>query len=160
MKYATERHAEAVKKLTEALSSDSNFTTMCAFQPLNKVIAEHGVRNGGNVMGLDYWTQKGNGILFLAELGLQGAENEEKAFPIMREWTDAVESYARELGVGWGWKYLNYAGWEQDPLSTIGPDALRKLRAASRKYDPDGVFQTLRGSGFKIPKAVCKRSRV
>jgi FAD/FMN-containing dehydrogenase len=132
---------------------------MCAFQPLNHVIAQHGIRNGGNVMGLDYWMKQNgdgdgdNGILLLLELSVQGAENEAKAYPIMKMWAEEVESYARELEVGWGWKYLNYAGREQDPLSTIGPVALGRLRAAAREYDPDGVFQTLRGSGFKIPQA-------
>ncbi|GAB1318474.1 Nicotine oxidase [Madurella fahalii] len=152
MKYAAEQHRVAVNKLSETLSPSSNFSTMCAFQPLNKVIAEHGIRNGGNVMGLDYWMRSGNGILFLAELSVNGVENEKKAYPIMRDWTDAVDAYAKELGVDWGWKYLNYAGREQDPLSTVGPDALGKLRAASAKYDPRGVFQNLRGSGFKIPQ--------
>ncbi len=156
MKYAARQHSVAVKKLTEALRPNSTFNTMCAFQPLNKVIAEHGVRNGGNVMGLDYWMTRrdrgGNGILFLAELSVQGYEDEEKAYPIMKEWTNLVEAYAKKLGVAWGWKYLNYAGKDQDPLalSSVGPDAFRKLAAASKKYDPNGVFQRLRGSGFKI----------
>ncbi|KAK4152537.1 FAD binding domain-containing protein [Chaetomidium leptoderma] len=151
MKHAAELHKVAVQKLEKALPPNTTFTTMCSFQPLNKVIADHGVKNGGNVMGLDYWTQSGNGILFLAELRVNGANNEARAYPIIREWAAGVEGYAKKLGVSWGWKYLNYAAREQDPLSTIGPDALRKLRDASAKYDPHGVFQTLRMSGFKIP---------
>jgi hypothetical protein len=156
LKYAARQHSIAVKELAQALSPNNNFNTMCAFQPLNKIIAEHGIRNGGNVMGLDYWIARpdsgGNGILFLAELSLQGSTDEEKAFPIMKEWTDRVEAYAKRLGVGWGWKYLNYAGKGQDPLavSSLGPDAFRKLAAASKRYDPNGVFQQLRKSGFKI----------
>ena len=43
--------------------------------------------------------RNGNGIMFLAELGLQGAENEEKAYPVIRKWTEAVYSYASKLGV-------------------------------------------------------------
>ncbi|KAK4148251.1 FAD binding domain-containing protein [Dichotomopilus funicola] len=157
MKFATEQHEIAVTKLTKLLPGDDgngNFTTMCAFQPLNRVIADHGIQRGGNVMGLDYWIQKSgsHGVLFLAELGLHGAENEKKAYPIVRAWAAAVEAYARDLGVGWGWQYLNYAGAEQDPLATIGPHALGKLRAAANKYDPDRVFQRLRASGFKIPE--------
>jgi hypothetical protein len=156
MKYAAEQHSIAVKRLAMALSPNATFNTMCSFQPLNRIIAGHGVRNGGNVMGLDYWMTRpdrgGNGILFLAQLSVHGYENEKKALPIMKKWTDLVEAYAEDLGVSWGWKYLNYAGKEQDPLSlsSVGPDAFRKLAAASEKYDPDGVFQRLRGSGFKI----------
>jgi len=158
MKYAAMQHDAAVKKLAQVLSPNNTFNTMCAFQPLNKIIAEHGIRNGGNVMGLDYWMARpdsgGNGILFLAELNLPDSEDEKRAFLIMKEWTDRVEAYAKKLGVGWGWKYLNYAGKEQDPLalSSVGPDAFRKLAAASKRYDPNGVFQRLRRSGFKISR--------
>lgn len=152
MRYAVEKHEVAVEKLLEILPADS-FTTMCAFQPLNNIIAQHGIERGGNVMGLDYWMQGQNGILFLAELGFDSAEHEETAQAIINVWANAVHDYAKELGVGWDWQYLNYAGGEQDPLSTVGPDALAKIRAASAKYDPNGVFQSLRGSGFKLPKA-------
>jgi hypothetical protein len=155
MKYAAAQHELAVKKLSAIPSINGSFNTMCSFQPLNKIIAEHGVKNGGNVMGLDYWMKNGNGILFLAQVGVHSAEEETMAYPIMKEWTDAVDAYAKELGVGWGWKYLNYAGREQDPLASVGPAALEKLRAASAKYDPLGIFQTLRVSGFKIPNTTC-----
>jgi hypothetical protein len=104
-------------------------------------------------MGLDHWMRSGNGILFLAELRVNGAKNENTAYPIIKEWAAGVEAYAAELDVSWGWKYLNYAAGEQNPLSTIGPHALHRLRAASAKYDPQGVFQTLRTSGLKIPMA-------
>ena len=158
MKYAAEQHSVAVEKLTMALAPNNTFNTMCAFQPLNKIIAEHGVHGGGNVMGLDYWMSRqdrgGSGILFLAELSVQGSENEDKALPIMKEWTNLVEAYAKKLGVAWGWKYLNYAGSGQDPLalSSVGPDAFKKLAVASKKYDPNSVFQRLRRSGFKLSR--------
>ena len=157
MKYAAAQHSVAVKKLTQALPPNTTFNTMCAFQPLNTIIAEHGLRNGGNAMGLDYWMARpgcrgGNGMLFLAQLSLPGSAEEDKAFRIVKEWTDRVEAYAETLGVGWGWKYVNYAGKGQDPLAlqSVGPDAFRKLGAASKRYDPNGVFQRLRRSGFKL----------
>lgn len=153
MKFAAAQHELAVQKLAAIPSVNGTFNTMCSFQPLNKIIAEHGINNGGNVMGLDYWMRDDNGILFLAEVGIRGAKEEELAYPIMKDWADAVDAYAKELGVSWDWKYLDYAGHGQDPLATVGPDALQKIRAASAKYDPRGIFQTLRVSGFKIPKA-------
>ena len=65
-------------------------------------------------MGLDYWMARrdsgGKGMLFLAQLSVQGDANEKKAFLIMENWTNLVEAYAKKLSVGWGWKYLNYAG--------------------------------------------------
>ncbi|KAH6641329.1 FAD binding domain-containing protein [Chaetomium tenue] len=160
LKYAAARHTAAVAKLSAALPP-GNFTTMCAFQPLNHIIAQHGVANGGNVMGLDYWMQDGDGaardgMLLLFEVGVYGGvEDEGKADVVVKAWAEEVERYAEELGVGWGWRYLNYAGREQDPLGTVGPVALGRLCRAARRYDPEGVFQRLRGSGFKIPEGAC-----
>ena len=93
-------------------------------------------------------------MLFLAQLSVQGDANEKKAFLILENWTNLVEAYAKKLSVGWGWTYLNYAGNGQNPLSlsSVWPDAFKKLAAASRKYDPSGASQRLRGSGFKISR--------
>ena len=33
---------------------------------------------------------------------------------------------------------------------SYGPESVARLRAASRKYDPQGVFQTLCPGGFKL----------
>lgn len=155
MRFAVAAHEFAVGQLNASMTPDSEFNTLCMFQPLNSVIARNGADNGGNVMGLDYWMADGSdGIMFLTTLAVNGAENEARAAPIMRNWTDSVAAYADELGVGWGWHYLNYAAPDQDPLATVGPDNIALLQAASAKYDPEGVFQRLRTSGFKIPQGV------
>lgn len=125
------------------------------FQPINNVIAQHGVANGGNVMGLDEDLDGANGIMFLATLAVLGADNEVNGLPIMQNWTDSVQEYAKASGTSYGWHYLNYAFSNQNPLGrgSAGSEAVAKMQAASAKYDPDGVFQTLRKSGFKITKA-------
>ena len=40
----------------------------------------------------------------------------------------------------------------QQVLQSWGPSNVIKLKAASKKYDPSGVFQTQVPGGFKIPK--------
>ncbi|KAK8134766.1 FAD-binding domain-containing protein [Apiospora sp. TS-2023a] len=46
--------------------------------------------------------------------------------------------------------YPNYADASQDPYKTWGAASLAKLQAASRKYDPQGVFQKRVPGGFKV----------
>lgn len=46
--------------------------------------------------------------------------------------------------------YLNYADRSQEPLEGYGDASVAKIKAASAKYDPHGVFQTLMPGGFKI----------
>ena len=48
--------------------------------------------------------------------------------------------------------YLNYADISQPVLQSWGESNIGKLRAASKKYDHKGVFQTQVPGGFKIPK--------
>ncbi|KAL8870279.1 MAG: hypothetical protein Q9174_003638 [Haloplaca sp. 1 TL-2023] len=47
--------------------------------------------------------------------------------------------------------YLNYADISQPVLQSWGDSNMDKLRAASKKYDHKGVFQTQVPGGFKIP---------
>ena len=48
--------------------------------------------------------------------------------------------------------YLNYADISQRVLQSWGSSNVNKLKAASKKYDPSGVFQRQVPGGFKIPK--------
>ena len=47
--------------------------------------------------------------------------------------------------------YLNYADISQKVVQSWGTDNVAKLRAASKKYDPKGVFQKQVPGGYKIP---------
>lgn len=86
----------------------------------------------------------------------------------MASWTDAendvlfesasqkfiadVAQFSRDADKGNEWIYLNYAYKNQHPLESYGPENLARMRAASEKYDPAGVFQTLAPGGFKISR--------
>ncbi|OLN96263.1 Bifunctional solanapyrone synthase 3 [Colletotrichum chlorophyti] len=114
-------------------------------------IVDKGISNGGNIMGLDHYISKGTGIMFLITLAINGVEEEAIAFPLVKAYVEDVDTYAASLNLAWDWKYLNYAHKVQDVIATFGDAAIEKLKAASAEYDPTGVFQTLRHSGFKIP---------
>jgi hypothetical protein len=47
---------------------------------------------------------------------------------------------------------MNDASYTQSPLKSYGTNSLASLNAASRKYDPKGVFQKLQNSGFLLSK--------
>lgn len=151
LKYVVETHKYAVQQLNETMSADSEFNTLAMFQPINHLIAQHGIDAGGNVMGLDNALNGENGIMFLAAFAANGEENEAKAIPIMQNWTDSIVAHTDSIGASLNWHYLNYAYETQDPLATFGADAIATMKAVSSKYDPNGVFQKLRSSGFKLP---------
>ncbi|KAK1991287.1 FAD binding domain-containing protein [Colletotrichum falcatum] len=151
MNYAVDKYHALNEDLKAALGTDSGFNTLCMFQPITKSIVDKGVANGGNILGLEQYVAKGNGVMFLVTLATSGADNETIAFPHVRAFVEDIESYAASLDLGWGWRYLNYAHKVQDVISSYGDASVDKLRAASAKYDPTGVFQNLRQSGFRIP---------
>ncbi|GKT63043.1 FAD binding domain-containing protein [Colletotrichum tofieldiae] len=151
MNYAVGKFYTLNEDLEKAVGVDSGFNTLCMFQPITKSIVSKGIANGGNILGLEKYIANGNGIMFLITLAINGADNERIAFPYVQAYTEDVEAYAASLDLGWGWKFLNYAHKVQDVISSYGDASVEKLRAASAKYDPKGVFQNLRQSGFKIP---------
>ena len=152
MNHAVKKFFKLNKDLEAIMpGSKTGLNTLCMFQPITKSIAEKGVQNGGNVMGLDYYTKtNGNGVMFLLTFAVNGQHNEDVALPMLKAYMDELDRYAQSLDVWWPWRYFNYAHKSQDPLASVGQAAIKKLKAASKKYDPTGVFQRLRQSGNKI----------
>ncbi|KAK6860834.1 hypothetical protein PG995_004470 [Apiospora arundinis] len=148
IKFAADKHEELIAgKLAGLVSQDSQLVTLCSMFPLSQAMIEHGKANGGNSMNLEAKSKGENGVLFLASLAINGAENEAIARPMMQQWQDEVDAYATSLGNNWEWRFLNYAYAGQDPIATY---ATEKIMAASKKYDPDMVFQRLRRTGHRI----------
>lgn len=61
-----------------------------------------------------------------------------------------ISEYAKSIAADNPWLYLNYADTAQNPLEGHGEVNVNKIRAASKKYDPNGVFQYMVPGGFKI----------
>ena len=166
----------ALKVSNEALepfktSKDLNWVTM--FQPIPRIITDHSLERGGNVLGLD--RTQGNLVCeWSARLVRSSSSrfhhpNSRIVFQLFQSWSDAtpeaalqaaaqsviskIDQYARSIGAGNDFIYLNYARQDQNPLLSYGAANLQKLQAASKKYDPAQVFQRLVPGGYKIAQA-------
>ncbi|KAK4224102.1 hypothetical protein QBC38DRAFT_515700 [Podospora fimiseda] len=146
---ASELHDELVEKL-KTFIPEQDFITQCLFQPLPKRFGQNSVAAGGNVMGVE--RHDTNGILFLATVMAKTGEQEVCAYPLVKQWMEEVKEFAKSIDGMLPWVYLNYADKSQDPLSSYGKENLEKIRETAKKYDPEGVFQTLCPGGFKISK--------
>ncbi|KAI0864632.1 FAD binding domain-containing protein [Xylaria cubensis] len=151
IQYAVDKLNDIAPRIEAAISSKELFLVAGSFQPLTRSMISQAAANGGNMLGLEERVKDGNGVLFNAVVSLSGAESEEAALPLMREWLDSVDEFATSEKLSWDWRYLNYAYSDQDPITSYGQESVEKIRAAATKYDPQGVFQKLRMSGFKIP---------
>lgn len=150
LQYAVTTHNQLVEEF-RTQSPDGDFITQCMFQPLPTLFAKHAADRGGNVLGLD--GIGGNAVLWLATLAVRTPEQEAVGRETMVAWVKSVEDFAKSVGSNVEWRYLNYADYTQDPLSSYGKENLELIRAAANKYDPAGVFQTRVPGGFKISKA-------
>ncbi|KAJ4242876.1 hypothetical protein NW757_011771 [Fusarium falciforme] len=150
MKFVDEKHVEYVEKM-KAAAPGSDFSVLVQFQPFTESMVAHSRKAGGNVLGLEDVVADGPALNWLIAVTVDTAENQKKIAPLTLEYRNAINKYATSIGANKNWEYLNYALGDQNPIKHYGSESVRYLQAASKKYDPQRVFQKLRASGFKIP---------
>jgi hypothetical protein len=131
-------------------TADHDFITQCMFQAIPTVFSKHSVERGGNVMGLDKVEK--NSIMLLFDIAVKTAEEEAIARPLLASYGAQMQKFAASKNGLVDWQFMNYADKEQDPLASYGSDNVEKIRAAARKFDPQGIFQTKAPGGFKISR--------
>lgn len=122
-------------------------------QPVPRAFVDRGLEKGGNIMGLEDLVPDDDYPLaaWLYSVTVTEAQDQPAILELAIEFVAILEDYATEIGANKNWHYLNYAYATQDPIAAFGETGISKIKAAANKYDPDGVFQKLRHSGFKIP---------
>ncbi|PVH79582.1 FAD-binding domain-containing protein [Cadophora sp. DSE1049] len=125
------------------------FQQIFIVQPLHRAILAANEKMGGNILGLG--AKDGNTVWFAIILSWDDTSSDKAINAAAKKFFADVNQTAKRLGVYHPYVYLNYASEFQDPISSYGEVNVQKLRAASRKYDPDQVFQKLVPGGFKIP---------
>lgn len=152
LEFVDDKQIEYIERM-KAAAPGADFSILVQFQAVTQNIVEHSLERGGNVLGLEHVVSpdEPSALMWLIAVTCDTEENQAKIHPLSVEYRDAVDAYATELGINKGWRFLNYALGDQDPIASYGEESVAFVRAAAQKYDPEGVFQKLRGSGFKIP---------
>lgn len=158
---ATVRHAtELHQKYTDDFrakfpaAAAADVFVWLAFQPLPAFYGDFGAARGGNVTG---YTEKVREDAQLVLLGIltkgDDAAARQYAEAQSRAWLAELEAWARERDTYVDWLYFNYCHGMQDPLSKIGEENIALIKAAMKKYDPTGFFQSRFTGGFKMSKS-------
>lgn len=108
----------------------------------------HSLARGGNALGLD--PNDGNIVLIVLSISWNDSADDIAMDSCASSFVEQVERLAGSRGMLHRWKYLNYAAQWQDPIAGYGHANKEKLRAASRKYDPDQIFQKQVPGGYKL----------
>ncbi|KAI3317935.1 FAD-binding domain-containing protein [Xylariaceae sp. AK1471] len=123
---------------------------MCSYtlQAYPVSLLEKTATNGGNVLGLDPKDGAVVNILLLAYW--DDKYDDERVIAFMKTALERIGNNAERRGQLVPWIYWNYAYSHQDVLHSYGEENVRKLREASLKYDPSGMFQKACPGGFKL----------
>lgn len=112
------------------------------------LLQPHPVTDGWNSLGLP----PGGEDLVMSVITVSYSEStdDDVVRDGLRAIVDVHEEILQREGVYIPWKYLNYADKLQDPIGSYGEEVKGRLQAVSKKYDPDGLFQTGVPGGFKL----------
>ncbi|KAH8174772.1 FAD binding domain-containing protein [Sarocladium implicatum] len=101
-----------------------------------------------NVLGLDGETDP----VVVLELCCDWADAKHDALvkKVMQQAISEIEAASESLGSAHRFRFTNYAAAWQRPLDGYGEKNKRFLKDVSRKYDPNGLFQTGCLGGFKL----------
>lgn len=125
-----------------------DFKIQSVFQALPLSFIRRSSAAGGNVLGLEQ--HDSDGIIWAFHVLVRTPELEAWAFPRSHDVYRGVRDYAASIGGLLNWVSGSYAHPTQGVFQSYGKDNLRFLKEVAAKYDPDGVFQNLCPSGFKI----------
>jgi hypothetical protein len=150
--YIFERYDVLVKRVMEFMPPNSTWSTFLQLQPITLAMIAAG--KGTNAIGLDEEVAagRGPGIMTSIAFAIETAELEALIRPLVLSCQRDIDDFAEARDAKWLWRYLNYADLSYDAIGSYGLRSVRQMRAVSTHYDPEGVFQKLRKSGFKIPQ--------
>ncbi|KAL8768906.1 MAG: hypothetical protein Q9209_004961 [Squamulea sp. 1 TL-2023] len=114
------------------------------------LVQPHPVTNGTNLFGLQ--AGKTDDVIVDMTSAYTNKADDARVAQVLTDIVNQQKQLLRKTNHLIDFIYLNYADISQQVLQSWGPSNVNKLRAASKKYDPSGVFQTQVPGGFKIPK--------
>ncbi|KAI1402647.1 hypothetical protein F4819DRAFT_495927 [Hypoxylon fuscum] len=140
--------SEIYEAALEPLKSCEGIIASMTLQPYPVSLLRRSAAQGGNVLGLEPALGPLVNILFLTYW--ESKNDDHKILSTLREALDKVDSDAETRGTSVAHKYLNYAATFQDPIGSYGAENTEKLRRASEKFDPEGLFQKGVLGGWKL----------
>ncbi|KAF4627554.1 hypothetical protein G7Y89_g10599 [Cudoniella acicularis] len=137
------------KTMVETLALEpSLLLANMVFEPLPTVITSKSAGLGGNSLGLQ--EEKDNLVVILFIYSWASEHDSTGTIAAAEKFVRDVDNEAKEKGFGSKFTYLNYASAWQDPIDGLGEEMKSRLRKASEKYDPQGMFQKAVPGGFKL----------
>ncbi|KXJ88152.1 hypothetical protein Micbo1qcDRAFT_214774 [Microdochium bolleyi] len=127
------------------------FSFNVELQPVTRSIVQHGATRGGNVLGLERVVADSPALVGVITLVVETTDLQDLLLALAVELYRKIVAFADQKGYNKHWLYAPDTGANQDPTAAYSAENIALIRAVAEKYDPSGVFQSLRVSGFRIP---------
>lgn len=126
-------------------------TLINVFQSITKPQLENMAKNGSNPLGLK--PEDGPLTLVVTNLFWTNPDDGDALFDITSDMLKKTKAEAAARGLANNFTYMNYAAQFQDVIASYGAENKARLQQIAKKYDPQGVFQTLSPGYFKLDRA-------
>ena len=148
--------ADLLSKITDAFNETISTTTIpglilwtFALEPLPTIITQYGDKKGGNSLGTS--PKDGDAVVLLLTAIWNNTGSDALVKGTAGKMITNANAIAKGMGLLHEFQYINYADPSQDPIRSYTVQNVQRLKAASKKYDPKGVFQKQVPGGFKLP---------
>lgn len=142
---------EVKRVLAIGVKSPTGLSATFAVQPISVGTMKLMAKNGGNVLGLAGRKKP----LFVLSMAWpwDSPEDDDLIMGAEQNIIDKCVAVATQMGLFNQFLYTNYAAADQESkvIAGYGQQNVKFLRALSKKYDPEGVFQKLVPGGSKLP---------
>ncbi|KAH8783139.1 hypothetical protein F5883DRAFT_625605 [Diaporthe sp. PMI_573] len=139
-----QRWQETLAKVKDA----EGFIFSFGFHPITKALLEQSRKAGGNAM--DIPPSDGPLFVVLINPSWKLAEDDKHIFAKVESFVKELRTLAQDKGLLHRYIFTNYGYSKDDVIAGYGEESVSKLRATSKKYDPEGLFQKAVPGGFKL----------
>ncbi|KAI0379305.1 hypothetical protein F5Y04DRAFT_260138 [Hypomontagnella monticulosa] len=130
------------------VKSVEGLTASFTMQPYPVSLTEQSEATGGNSLGLK--PPDGPLVSLLLLSYWRNRSDDDTVINFMKEVLEKMKQDAASREQLVPFVYMNYAWTHQDPINSYGAENKKRLQKASKKYDPEGLFQKACPGGFKL----------
>ncbi|KAI0098185.1 FAD-binding domain-containing protein [Nemania sp. FL0031] len=132
----------------EPIKSCDGLICSYTLQPYPVSLLKASAAKGGNSLGLD--PSRGPIVSIALLMYWNSANDDEKVLGAFEAALDQIEEKAKTSEQFVHFTFMNYSFNFQDPIGSYGWENARRLQEASRKFDPEGIFQKGVPGGWKL----------
>ncbi|KAL8951211.1 MAG: hypothetical protein Q9222_002795 [Ikaeria aurantiellina] len=119
------------------------------YQPLTVDLLKASKANGGDAIDLD--PADGPIMALIINAAWENPSDDAYVNSWAKDFFDTIDTRSKSAGYYYPFIFLNDAQPDQKVLAKYGKGAsLPKLKTIAKRFDPNGVFQTLDGGSFKV----------